>query len=138
VVFASALDNNLPKFLTKVHPKYKTPYVSIIFIATVICAVALTGTFKPLAVVASGSILVIYAGVSLAVIRLRQRDGEPAKGKFKLIGGPVIPILSCLVIVWLLWQLTAEEAIGLVALIGVAVVLYVIRVFFFGAAKDSK
>jgi amino acid transporter len=138
VVFASALDNNLPKFLAKVHPKYKTPYVSIIFIATVICAVALTGTFKPLAVVASGSILVIYAGVSLAVIRLRQRDGEPAKGKFKLIGGPVIPILSCLVIVWLLWQLTAEEAIGLVALIGISVVFYVIRVFFFGAAKDAK
>jgi amino acid transporter len=138
VVFASALDGNLPKFLAKVHPKYKTPYVSVIFFAAVICAFALSGTFKALAVVASGSILVIYAGVSLAVIRLRYRDGEPAKGNFKLIGGPVIPILSCLFIVWLLCQLTAEEAIGLMALIGVSVVFYVMRVFFFGAAKDSK
>ena len=138
VVFASALDGNLPKFLTKVHPKYKTPYISVIFYAAIICAFALSGTFKPLAVVASGSILVIYAGVSLAVIRLRYRDGEPAVGKFKLIGGPVIPILSCLVITWLLWQLTTEEAIGLAALIGVSVVFYVIRIFFFGTVKDLK
>ncbi len=138
VVFASALDGNLPKFLAKVHPKYKTPYMSVIFFAAVTCAFALSGTFKPLAVVASGSILVIYAGVSLAVIRLRYRDGEPAKGTFKLPGGPVIPILSCLVIAWLLWQLTGEEAIGLGALIGVSVVFYLMRVFVFGAAKNLK
>jgi L-asparagine transporter-like permease len=110
----------------------------VIFFAAVICAFALSGTFKPLAVVASGSILVIYAGVSLAVIRLRYRDGEPSMGRFKLAGGPVIPILSCLVIVWLLWQLTAEEAIGLGALVGVSVVFYVTRVFSFGVAKSSK
>lgn len=130
VVYASALDGNLPKFLAKVHPKYKTPYLSVIFFAAVTCAFALSGTFKPLAAVASGSILLIYAGVSLAVIRLRHRDGEPAAGQFKLTGGPVIPILSCLVIAWLLWQLTAEEAIALSALIGVSVVFYAIRAFF--------
>jgi len=138
VVFASALDGILPKFLGKVHPKHKTPYVSVIFYAAVICVFALSGTFKPLAVVASGSILIIYAGVSLAVIRLRYRDGEPTKGKFKLRGGPVIPILSCLIILWLLWQLTAKEAIGLIVLIGVSVAFYVIRNIFFGTAKNSK
>ena len=77
VVFASARDGNLPGILARVHPRYKTPYVSIIFFAAVICALALSGTFKPLAVVASGSILVVYGGVSLAVLRLRQRDGHP-------------------------------------------------------------
>jgi len=56
-------------------------------------------------------------------------------GKFKLIGGPVIPILSCLVISWLLWQLTAEEAIGLGALIGVSVLFYTLRILFLGVAK---
>ena len=138
VVFASALDGNLPKFLAKVHPKYKTPYIAVIFYAAIICAFALSGTFKPLAVVASGSILVIYAGVSLAVIRLRYRDGEPAVGKFKLTGGPVIPILSCLVIAYLLWQLAAEEVIGLVALIGVSVVFYATRAFIRRTTLGSK
>ena len=128
VVFASARDNNLPKFLTAVHPKYKTPYVSIIFFAAVVCVFALSGTFKPLAVLASGSILIIYGGVSLAVLRLRHRDGEPDPGQFKLPFGPVIPVLSCLVVGWLLWQLTAEEATALAALIGVSVLVYAIRI----------
>jgi len=129
VIYASASDGNLPAFLAKVHPKYKTPYLSVIFFAVVTCAFALSGTFEPLAVVASGSILVIYAGVSLAVIRLRHRDGKPGTGQFALPGGAVIPILSCLVIAWLLWQLTAGEAIGLAALVGVSVVLYAMRSF---------
>ena len=127
VVFASARDGNLPAILARVHPRYKTPYVSIIFFAAVICALALSGTFKPLAVVASGSILVVYGGVSLAVLRLRQRDGYPRSGAFTIPGGPAIPVLSCLVVAWLLWQLTAEEALGLAALVGVAVCLYALR-----------
>lgn len=127
VVFASARDNNLPKFLATVHPKYKTPYVSVIFFAAVVCTIALSGTFKPLAVLASGSILVIYGGVSLAVLRLRYRDGEPGAGHFKVPFGSTVPVLSCLVIGWLLWQLTAEEAIGLAAMIGVSILVYALR-----------
>lgn len=138
VVFASARDNNLPKFLATVHPKYKTPYVSIIFFAAVVCVFALSGTFKPLAVLASGSILIIYGGVSLAVLRLRHRDGEPNPGQFKLPFGPVIPVLSCLVVGWLLWQLTAEEATALAALIGVSVLVYVIRIVSKRAKGGSK
>ena len=138
VVFASARDNNLPKFLATVHPKYKTPYVSIIFFAAVVCVFALSGTFKPLAVLASGSILIIYGGVSLAVLRLRHRDGEPNPGQFKLPFGPVIPVLSCLVVGWLLWQLTVEEATALAALIGVSVLVYVIRIVSKRAQGGSK
>jgi APA family basic amino acid/polyamine antiporter len=127
VLFASARDNNLPRFLATVHPKYKTPYVSVIFFAAVVCALALSATFKPLAVLASGSILVIYLGVSLAVLRLRHRDGEPDADQFKLPFGPAVPALSCVVVVWLLWQLTAGEAAGLAALIGASVLVYGIR-----------
>jgi amino acid transporter len=128
VVFASARDNNLPRFLATVHPKYKTPYVSVIFFAAVVCTFALSGTFKPLAVLASGSILVIYGGVSLAVLRLRQRDGEPSAGQFKLPFGAAVPVLSCLVVGWLLWQLTAGEAIGLAAMVGISALVYAIRI----------
>ncbi len=41
VIFASSLDDNLPKVLSKVHPKYRTPYVAVIFFAIVVCAFAL-------------------------------------------------------------------------------------------------
>jgi amino acid transporter len=127
VLFASARDGTLPAFLARVHPKYKTPYLAIILYAAAIGGFALSGTFKPLAVVASGSILLIYAGVCLSVLRLRQRDGDPKAGEFKVPGGPIIPVLGFLLIAWLLWQLTLEEAIGLGALIGVTVVYYAIN-----------
>ncbi len=129
VLFASARDGTLPAFLAKVHPKYKTPYLAIIVYAVFIGAFALSGTFKPLAVVASGSILMIYAGVCLSVLRLRQRDGNPKTGEFKVPGGPTIPILGFLLIMWLLWQLTLDEAIGLGALIGVSIGYYAINLF---------
>jgi len=127
VIFASARDGNLPKILGRIHPKHKTPYTAIIFMSVVVCAFALTGSFEKLAVVASGSILVIYMAVSLAVIYLRRRDGLPKGEEFKLPFGPTIPILSVLIVGWLLFQLTGAESIALAALIGVSIVIYGIR-----------
>lgn len=129
VIFASARDGNLPAILGRVHPRYRSPYAAIIFMSAVVCAFALTGSFKKLAVVASGSILAIYLAVSLAVIRLRQRDGLPKESEFTLPFGPTIPILSVLVIGWLLFQLTGAEAIGLAALLGASVLMYGIKRF---------
>jgi len=128
VIFASARDGNLPKILGRIHPKHKTPYAAIIFMSVVVCAFALTGSFEKLAVVASGSILVIYMAVSLAVIYLRRRDGLPKGEEFKLPFGPTIPILSVLIVGWLLFQLTGAESIALAALIGVSIVIYGIRI----------
>jgi amino acid transporter len=127
VIFASALDNNLPRFFGKVHPKYKTPYVAIIFYASLVALIALSGTFKYLAAAATGSLLLIYLGVSLAVLRFRKRDGMPAKGQFKVPFGPLVPLLSCIFVAWLLFQMPANEAITVSVLAGVSALIYFIR-----------
>jgi amino acid transporter len=127
VIFASAQDGNLPKILSRVHPKYKTPYVAIIFIAIIIVVFALSGTFKTLAIVATGSILLIYLAVSLAVLRLRQRDGMPKEGEYTVPFGPVIPVLSCLFVFGLLVQIPFDEAMTVAALVGTCVAIYLIR-----------
>ena len=49
VIFASARDGNLPKVLAKVHPKFNTPYLSVIVFATILLLIALSGTFSTLA-----------------------------------------------------------------------------------------
>jgi amino acid transporter len=127
VVFAAARDGLLPGVLAKVHPKHHTPHIAILFYAAAGCVFALTGTFKQLAVVASGSILLIYLGVCLAVIVLRRRFGPPGPGQFRIPGGPVVPILSSVVVLWLLSQMTAGEAIGIGALLALTVVIYFAR-----------
>jgi amino acid transporter len=103
--------------LARVHPRYRTPHVAIIAFAAAIAGLAVTGTFASLAVVASGSILTVYAGVSLAVLRLRRRDGPGPSGAFRIPGGPVVPVLSCVVALWLLAQMTRAEAASLAALV---------------------
>jgi len=127
VIFAAARDGLLPGVLARVHPKHHTPHIAILFYAAAGCAVALSGTFKQLAVVASGSILLVYLGVSLAVLALR-RQGRPAsEGQFRIPGGPIVPVLSAAVVVWLLSQMTAGEAIGIGALLAVTVLIYLAR-----------
>jgi amino acid transporter len=132
VIFASSLDNNLPSFLGKVHAKYKTPHVAIIFFAIVVAGFALSGTFKYLAVVATGSLLLVDLGVILAVLRLRQRDGLPKDGEFRLPLGPVIPLTSCAIVGWLLLQVPLDEAATIGALVGACVAIYAIRSIFRG------
>jgi amino acid transporter len=137
VVFAAAREGQLPKLLARVHPKYQTPYVAIIFFAALGCAFALSGSFKQLLLVATGSILLIYLGVSLAVIRLRWRDGKPARGEFRLPGGATIPLLSSGVIIWLLTRMQGDEAVGVTALLGVATVIYLAQ-WLYRKAGDRK
>ena len=138
VIFASSLDANLPRVLSKVHPEYKTPYVAVIFFAIVVCAFALSGTFRYLAVFATGSLLLIDLGVSLAVLRLRQRDGLPKAGEFRLPFGALIPLLSSLVVGWLLLQVPDEEAASIAGLISASVVVYAIRAMVRGSWKGTK
>ena len=130
VIFASSLDDNLPKFLSRVHPKHRTPHIAILFYALVICVFALSGTFKYLAVVATGSMLLIYLGVSLAVLQLRRRDGLPKAGEFRLPLGPLIPLASCAIVAWLLSQLPADEATSVALLVAAAVAVYAVRAVF--------
>jgi len=73
--------------------------------------------------VATGSLLLIDLGVSLAVLRLRQRDGLPKDGEFRLPFGPVIPSLSCAIVGWLLLQVPLDEAATIAALVGACVAI---------------
>lgn len=127
VIFAAARDGNLPSALGKVHPTYKTPHRAIILYAAAICIIALSGTFQYLAVLASGSILLVYLGVSAAVLKVRMRDGPPIKGQFSMPGAKVVPYLSSAVIIWMLVQLSFWQWIGLLAMLAGIVILYVVQ-----------
>lgn len=111
VIYGAAKDNVIPvPKLAAVHSKFATPHIAIIAYAVLGFALASLGGFKQLAILASSAILLIYLGVALSVIKLRiSLKQEQKKDAFVLPGGPTIPIISALVIVWFLSNLPLSE-----------------------------
>jgi APA family basic amino acid/polyamine antiporter len=116
-LYAAAKDGLLPAPLAKVHPRFQTPYVAILVFATIACALAVLGAFKPLAILGTASVLLVDVFVCLAVLRLRQRGVQTADAPFVIPGGPLVPILGATVCVWVLTNLSRDELLGLSALV---------------------
>lgn len=127
ILFRASKDNVLPvKLLTKIHPRYQTPYISIITYAGTGFLFASLGGFRTLAVIATATVLLIYLGVSLSVIKLKR--GRPLlKSEFRIPGGNLVPILSSLTIVYLLLNLAQKEFIVIISSIAVLSILYLFK-----------
>jgi APA family basic amino acid/polyamine antiporter len=126
VVFALARDGYLPRALAVVHPRYRTPQAAIVVQTLLTLALAITGTFEQLAILANVSALALYLGCAVAAWRLRA--SAPARAS----GGPAVsfagaaPFLAVPVILWLLTGLTRSEWIGFGACVVVASAVYAI------------
>lgn len=129
VIYSAARDRViLPAGLANIHKKYATPHWSILLYASVGCFFAITGEFKQLAVLSSASVLLIYLGVALAMVKLRI-SGQSDPKAFKVWGGYTVPVLSVLIIVWVLSKLATNEIIGILSFIAVLSVVYPVVVF---------
>lgn len=109
LLFAASADKLLPRFLSRIHPKFATPYWAIIVYSIVIVVLASSGGFKQLAALASSSVLIIYLAVVLAMIWLRYKNGQDTSAGFSIPGGMIIPVLAVCTICWFLYQVTWME-----------------------------
>jgi amino acid transporter len=121
-----AEDGMLPASLASIHGRYRTPHVAIIAYAAVACSLAVSGTFKPLAILASVSLLLIYLVVCLAALKMRRAGPAPA-GAFQAPGGPLVPLLGAATVGWLLAHTTRAEALGLATTVGLAALYFLVR-----------
>jgi amino acid transporter len=111
-----------------VHPVFRTPHVAILVHVVVLAAVALSGTFVQLAILANVAVLTLYLLCAIAAGVLWRRDVRQSGEPFKAPGGPLVPILASLAIVWLLSAtVTRRELTALALVVGLAVVAYGIR-----------
>ena len=83
VIFAGAKDGLLPKPLSKVHTKYATPHWAIITLLVLAFILAISGGFKQLIILVSTSMLLLYIGVALAVIKFRVIDSKKYPASFE-------------------------------------------------------
>ncbi len=107
-LFALAVDGYLPRPLAAVHRAYHTPHVAIAIQGVIVCAIAITGTYVKLAIMANVAILLVYLGCCLAVWRLRRRDTGAADKPFVMPAGRVVPWVAAGLIVALLARATAQ------------------------------
>ena len=114
----NALGENglLPRWLGKVHPDYRTPHVAIAFYASFCGVLAMTGTFRALAVFAAAGTLVVYLVSVLGLLRLRAKNIQGDSEPFRAPGGAALPIVCALVIVGLLTSLTRRDTLATLGL----------------------
>ena len=124
LLFAGAKDGLFPKFLAKVHPRFATPYWAVIIYAGSIFIFSVSGGFAQLAILASGTLLLVYLAVILATIRLRLKKEPGAEKTFKVPGGLLVPFVAIAAITWLLSHLSATELLSTLAFIVIICLIY--------------
>jgi basic amino acid/polyamine antiporter, APA family len=125
-LYAGAKDGALPHFLSKIHPRFATPYLSIISFCTLAFLVAISGGFKQLIVLATASIFLIHLGVVLSVIKYKLKKETAETTSFTLYGGLTIPILALVIMIWFLCQLKLNEVMAMGIFLGILSVIYLI------------
>lgn len=99
LTYALAERGDFPRVFAQVHPRFRTPHVSIILWAVLVLALALWGNFIWNAVLSVAGRLVTYAVACAALIRLRQRRPNadawraPAGVALALFGGAFCVLL---------------------------------------------
>lgn len=113
-LYAFARDGRLPAALARVHPRHRTPHVAIWAQTALVWALAASGTFEPLAVLANVSTLALYAACCVAAWALHHRDvrllpPDAAAGAARVPFHPLVPPAALLVIAFILVSVTARE-----------------------------
>jgi basic amino acid/polyamine antiporter, APA family len=126
IVFALARDGYLPRALAAVHPQHRTPQAAIVVQTVLTLALAITGTFERLAILANVSALALYLGCAVAAWRLRAGAAAGTGSGTRLPMAGVAPFLAVPVILWLLTGLTRSEWIAFGGCVAAASVVYLV------------
>jgi basic amino acid/polyamine antiporter, APA family len=107
ITFALAEQGDLPSILASVHPRYHTPYISILIYAILVLIFATLGDFQWNAVLSAASRLVVYGAMALAVPILRNK--KPGEAQFRLPSPYLFAAFGILFSIVLLTQMTSAE-----------------------------
>ena len=107
VFFAMSRDGLLPRFFSRVHPRFRTPHRPTILLGVIIAVLAGFTPLTELAALVNIGTLFAFVVVAIGVIILRRTRPDLPRS-FKTPWVPVIPILSVGASLWLMLNLPAE------------------------------
>jgi len=118
ITFALAERGDFPSLFAAVHPRFRTPYVSIAVFALLTWLLALLGSFSWNVTLSAVARLFYYGLVCAALPVLRRR--EPAAARFRLPGGVFFALLGVGICLVLITQVNLSGSLILLATVLVA------------------
>ncbi|MGH9346805.1 MAG: APC family permease [Vicinamibacterales bacterium] len=112
ITFAMAERGGLPRFFARVHPVYRTPYVSVIVFTIFVWLLAVSGTFIWNASISAVGRLLVYVATALAVLKLRRTSPS------EFAPPAWVHAATTAFCVWLFMYQTLQEAIVVGIVIG--------------------
>jgi amino acid transporter len=98
LTYAMAAEGDLPPKLGAVHPRFRTPHVSVMLFAAAVWTLAAAGTFIQNLTLSAVSRLLTYGAVSVALVALRRQESAGREGIepawFRVPAGPAVAALG--------------------------------------------
>ncbi|MER5396464.1 amino acid permease [Streptomyces sp. NPDC002599] len=123
VFFAMSRDGLLPRFFSRVHPKFRTPHRPTILLGVIIAILAGFTSLSELAELVNIGTLFAFIVVAVGVVVLRHTRPDLPRA-FRTPWVPWVPILSVLATLWLMLNLPAETWLRFAIWMVVGVVVY--------------
>jgi len=109
LVCSLSSQGDFPRFFGSLHPRFNTPTRAIVVYALLVWVLASSGTFVWAVMLSGGSAVLIYAGTSAALIRLRRQN--PNADALRMPFEMTLAVLGIVVSLSFLTQLESRQAL---------------------------
>jgi basic amino acid/polyamine antiporter, APA family len=129
LTFAMAERGDLPAFFAWVHPRWRTPWVSILTYAILVFVLSLQGGLLQNITLSTVSRLLTYGLVCAALPALRWRERQPNSGvaaaAFRVPFGTAVALIGLLATLVLVTRMSARDGVWLAVVVGLALLHWV-------------
>ena len=136
LTFAMGQQGDFPSFFAAVHPRFRTPYVSIATFAALLMAFSVAGSFEWNVTLSAISRLFIFASIAAALPVLRKK--QPHADAFRVPGGMFFVLLALLFTGVLATRINLSGLIVLAVTFTLALLNWFVVTRFPKAPRDSR
>jgi APA family basic amino acid/polyamine antiporter len=120
LTYALAEHADAPEVLGRVHPRFRTPHISILLFTALVAALAVYGSFEWNATLSGVARLFVYASTCLTLVVLRRKD--PGGAAIQIPGGPWLAAAGIAICALLATRMGRPELVVLLGVTGLGFV----------------